>query len=235
MPLAAACLIAFYILALIFVLKVPRRHRHPEDGQAVGCLMLVIFALLLLGGVLGVAWAFKVRWLSTAIFYITVFPVLLATPQLIYKAIRNRGEKAARRGTPIPAEELQAALSDQTHEFRRHGPEPRGDWSDVRYFSPDGRLLCFEREGEKLVPLDTPISWAVKNGRLETIGDIRPGNRNLYTIYRAPDGQIGYYIHAPMSRLNRRLSKLTTQLYAGPPRSATASPASPQSPETPAH
>jgi hypothetical protein len=222
LPLTAAILIGFYILALVLVLKWPSRQRHPEDGQAIGCLMLVIVGLLGLGGLLALGVVFDLRWLTTTIFYMVMFPLVLATPQLLFGALRNRRQKALRKGTPIPAEALNAAVSGQTHEFRRQGPEPRGEWAEVRFFSPDGRLICFERDGEKVVPQEKQITWSTRDGRLETIGDIRPGNRNVSTLWQTPEGQIAYYIHAPFSRLNRRLSKLTTAIRVGPPKENSA-------------
>jgi hypothetical protein len=121
------------------------------------------------------------------------------------------------KGIRIPANELEARLTNQTHVINRHGPDPLKDWKELRHFSLDGRLLTFQEIDGVITPMPSDITWSVKNGRLITIGDFRPGNKNVYTLYQTPDGQIAYHIRAPLSTLNGRLSRKTSEIRQGPP------------------
>jgi hypothetical protein len=61
------------------------------------------------------------------------------------------------------------------------------------------------------------VTWEIEGNLFVTLNDIRPGNRSCYVLKETPDGQIAYYIHAPMSRLNGQLSRRTVAIRAGEP------------------
>ena len=74
MAFTAGILLAVYILAIILVIVWPTRRHHPEDGMAVGCLVLVAIGCAALGGVLFLAAHFHLRWLVYIIFAGTLYP-----------------------------------------------------------------------------------------------------------------------------------------------------------------
>jgi hypothetical protein len=96
MAIAAGILIAVYMLAMAAVVLWPWRRRSPEDGQAIGCIMLAIVALALTGGVLALAAWRDWTWLVRALFYAVVVPAVIGVPQLIRELWMDRRRRRAR-------------------------------------------------------------------------------------------------------------------------------------------
>lgn len=76
------------ILALSLVLLRKPRQYDPQQGQAVGCLLIVIAGLVLLGGLLAVAMLADIRWLLVVVFDVTAFPVVWVLLGLVYNLVR---------------------------------------------------------------------------------------------------------------------------------------------------
>jgi hypothetical protein len=217
MAITAAILIALYIIGIFVAINWPRRRRHPEDRIADGCLVGVAVGLGVLGAILGIVVWLHARWAVNAIFVLTVFPVVVAGPQLAWAGIKALRRKAIARGTTIPPDQLRDRLSGHTHVSQYGSVDPPRRWSELRYYSPDGRVIDYlEEDGQtKLVPGD--VTWGIEGKLFVTLNDHRPGNRNRYVLKETPDGQIAYYIHAPLSRLNGRLSRRTAAVRPGEP------------------
>jgi hypothetical protein len=220
--ITAGILLLTYIVAIIAVINWPTRRRHPEDAQAVGCLMLVAITCALLGGALFLAAHFHVRLLVYVIFAITVYPALYSIPQLAWKGWKAHRAKSAAKGRRILGDELRTKLTGHTHVFHRISLEPRREYDELKYYSPDGKLVCYERENGELKPLELASTWAVKDDLLHTLGQHRPGNRNVFAVWETPAGQIAYYIHLPFSTPNRSPSGTTTEVLAGEPADGSA-------------
>src|SRR4051794_39300183 len=140
-----------------------RRRRHPEDGQAVGCLMLVALGCALLGGVLYLAARFHVRWLIYIIFATTLYPALYSFPQFAWAGWKKLKAKSAARGRRLLAGELQSTLTNHTHVFHRLVLDPNREYDELKFYSPDGKLVCYERENDVLKLLDLDATWSVKD------------------------------------------------------------------------
>ena len=217
MAIAAGVLIAAYIIALIVGLAWPQRQHHPEDGMAVGCLMMCIAALAALAIVLAVAAHYHARWLVNVIFVATVFPTVALIPQLTIAGVKKRHQRKIDRGVPIPAGQLADRLRGQTHVMHVGSADPPREWNDLYYFAPDGRIVRYKEEAGRIEHVDDLVTWTIEDGRLVTLNDIQPGNRIAYTLADTPDGRIAYYIHMPGTRAHGVLSRRTSQVRAGEP------------------
>jgi hypothetical protein len=217
MAIASSILIGAYLLWILLVIKWPTRQHNPEDGMAVGCLMLVAMGLLAIGLMLAVGVVFHLRPIVYGVFVITAFPAALALPQLAWEGIKKLKANATARGVKIPADKLAGRLSGVTHIVRRADAELTRVWNELRYYAPDGRIICYEEVGSEVKRVPSELTWSVDHGRLTTLGDICPGNRSTYVLRDTPDGQIAYYIHLPLSKLNRRLSRKTIAVHEGAP------------------
>jgi len=218
MTLAAGILIAAYIVALIVVLAWPQRQHHPEDGMAIGCLMMCIASLCALAVALGLAAHFHIAWLVRVIFYVSVFPAVLLIPQLAAAGWKKRRQRAIDRGVPIPPDQLDGRLRGQTHVMRCGSVDPPREWSDLHYFSPDGKIVRYKEESGRIERVDDVVTWSIDEaGRLVTLNDIQPGNRIAYTLHDTPDGRVAYYIYMPGTRANGVLSRRTSEIRAGEP------------------
>jgi len=221
----AGILLAVYILAIILVIVWPTRRHHPEDGMAVGCLVLVAIGCAALGGVLFLAAHFHLRWLVYIILAMTLYPALYATPQFAWAGWKKLKSKSAARGRRLLGEELVQALTGRTHVLHRSVLDPKREYDELKFYSPEGKLICCERENGILKQLDVDATWSVKDDILRTTGQYGPGTRNSFTLYQTPDARIAYYIHEPFSRLNGKLSGTTTSTLTGPPEHQTSGPA----------
>ena len=217
MLITSGILIAVYIIALIVVLAWPRRQHHPEDGMAVGCLMMSIAALAALAIVLAAAAHFHVGWLVNVIFVATVLPAVALIPQLTMAAVKKRRQQVIDRGVPIATDQLVDRLRGQTHVMTYGSVDPPREWNELHFFSPDGRIIRYREEGGRIERIDDVVTWAIEAGRLMTLNDIKPGNRIAYVLHDTPDGRVAYYIHLPGSRANRVLSRRTSEIRAGEP------------------
>ena len=231
MALTAGILLAVYVVAITLVIFWPTRRRHPEDGQAVGCLMLVAVGCAVVAGVLYLAVRFQLRWLIYIIFAGTLYPALYALPQFAWAGWNKMKARSGARGRRLLGDELQSALSNQTHVFHRLVLDPNREYDELKFYSPDGKLICHERENGALRQLNVDAAWSVKNNIVRTTGQYGPGTRNAFTLFQTSDGRIAYYIHEPFSTLNGRLSGITSQAFTGDP--ALLNPGySPQSPSS---
>jgi peptidoglycan/LPS O-acetylase OafA/YrhL len=83
-----------YVGGIVYALAAPRRQRHPEDGMAVGCLMLAIIPALVtaLLVVAGLAWGMPplVRWPFNVCVVVFAYVVLVVAAQPVAKAWRLR-------------------------------------------------------------------------------------------------------------------------------------------------
>jgi len=215
--LAAGILLAVYIVAIALVIVWPTHRRHPEDGMAIGCLMLVAIACALLGGMLFLAARFHLRWLVYIIFAMTLYPALYLLPNFAYAGWKKLKANSAARGQRLLGDELVQALKGHTHVFHRNVLDPKREYDELKFYSPDGKLICYERESGTLKQLDVDAGWSIKDNILRTTGQYGPGTANAFTVYLTPDGRIAYYIHEPFSRLNRLLSGTTTSVLNEPP------------------
>jgi hypothetical protein len=217
--LTAGILLAVYIIAIALVIVWPTHRRHPEDGIAIGCLTLVAIACALLGGILYLAVHFHLRWLVYVIFAMTLYPALYLIPNFAYAGWKKLRAKSAARGRRLLGEELLQTLTGHTHVFHRNVLDPKREYDELKFYSPDGKLICYERENGALKQLNVDAAWSVKDDILRTTGQYGPGTANAFTLYQTPDDCIAYYIHEPFSRLNGMLSGITTQTYASSPSS----------------
>ncbi len=217
MAIASGILLASYIIAIVLVINWPTRRRHPEDGQAVGCLLLVALGCAGVGVVLAAAVYFHLRWLVYIIFAITAYPALYTLPQFAWRGYKNLKTKRAAKGRRITHEEMTTRLAGFTYVIHRDYLDPKREYDDLKYYHPDGRLTCYEQEGDSIKRLPVAAEWKVTRGLLKTRNEHHPGNKNAYTLWETPEGQIAYYIHAPFSRVNRRLSGSTIAVREGEP------------------
>src|SRR5437773_2760148 len=118
MAITAAILIVIYIIALVLVMKWPTRQHHPEDGMAIGCIMMTIAGLVVLGLVLGLAVWLKLVWLQRAIAVFMIAPMVLGLPQLAWQGIKKLKNRSIAKGVRIPRDQLKSRLSGRTHVFR---------------------------------------------------------------------------------------------------------------------
>jgi hypothetical protein len=83
-----------YVGGIAYALLAPRRQRHPEDGMAVGCLMLAAIPGVLVGllVVAGLVWDIPtlVRWPFYGATTIAGYVLVMLAAQPIIRAIRNR-------------------------------------------------------------------------------------------------------------------------------------------------
>jgi hypothetical protein len=113
---------------------------------------------------------------------------------------------------------MKSKLAGRTHVFRYADPKPPGFRTELRHYSADGRVLQFEESADGQVkPVTGNITWSIEDGLLVTLNDIQPGNRNCYVMRETPEGQMMYYIHAPLTRINGKLSRRTTAIRDGEP------------------
>lgn len=215
MAVAAGILLVVYVIGIGLVIVWPTRRRHPEDGMAVGCLMLVAVGCALLGGVLFLAARFQVRWLVYVIFAMTLYPALYSIPQFVLAGLKKLRARSAARGRRLAGDELMKVLVGKTHVFHRNVLDPRREYDELKFYSADGKLVCSERENGSSKELDRDANWSLKDDVLRTTGQFGPGTRNDFTPYHTPDGRIAYYIHEPFSTLNGKLSGTATVLVAG--------------------
>jgi hypothetical protein len=199
------------------VLARPQRQHHPEDGMAVGCLMMCIAGLALLAVVLAVASHYQVGWLVKTIFAITVFPAVALIPQLAMAGRKRMREREAARGIPIAADQLADRLRGQTHVIHAGSVDPPREWKDLHYFAPDGRIIRYKEENGRIARVDDIVTWSIEGGRLVTLNDIQPGNRIAYTLNDTPEGRVAYYIHMPGTRAHGVLSRRTSEVRSGEP------------------
>lgn len=93
MAIAAGVLLVLYLLGIVYALLAPAKGPDPQRGQAVGCLMIVAIGLVLIGALLGVAVAFEIEWMASAISSVVIFPALVALAQgvyLLFPKVRRR-------------------------------------------------------------------------------------------------------------------------------------------------
>ena len=218
MALTAGILLAVYIIAIALVIVWPTHRRHPEDGMAIGCLMLVAIACALLGGVLFLAAHFHLRWLVYIIFAMTLYPALYLIPNFAYAGWKKLKARSAARGRRLLGEDLVQVLTSQTHVFHRNVLDPKREYDELKFYSPDGKLICYERENGALKQLNLDAAWSIKDDLLRTTGQYGPGTANSFTLYQTQGGHIAYYIHEPFSTLNNKLSGMTWQVLAADPR-----------------
>ena len=87
-------ILALYLGVIAYALLAPRRQRHPEDGMAVGCLMLAAIPAVVVGilVVIGVAWDIPklVRWPFMACIVIFAYVTLMLIAQPIVRAWKYR-------------------------------------------------------------------------------------------------------------------------------------------------
>jgi len=84
----AGILLGVYIAIMLYGLASPRTQADPQRGQAVGCIMIVVGALLLLGVLLLVGWHLRNRLLVRIVSSICIFPAIhsvLSIGQTIYR------------------------------------------------------------------------------------------------------------------------------------------------------
>jgi hypothetical protein len=88
----AGILLAAYAVGILCALTAPVKQHDPQRGQAVGCLMIVLAGLLVLGASLaaGVYWGVAVLvWVP---FAVTVFPAVCLVGSAVYHLVsRLRG------------------------------------------------------------------------------------------------------------------------------------------------
>jgi hypothetical protein len=108
-------------------------------------------------------------------------------------------------------------LSGQTHVSHYGSNDPPRNWKEMRYYSPDGRVIQYEEEGGRTRLIPGNVTWSIEGGLFVTLNDLQPGNKNRYLLRETPEGQIGYYIHAPFSRIHGILSRRTVAIQAGEP------------------
>jgi hypothetical protein len=212
---AAGILMAVYVVGVVLVIVWPTRRRHPEDGMAVGCLVLVAAGCALLGCVLFLAARFQIRWLVYVIFATTLYPALYSIPQFVLAGWKKLRARSKARGQRLAGDELTNVLVGNTHVFHRSVLDPPREYDELKFYSTDGKLVCSERENGALKELERDANWSVKDDVLRTTGQFGPGTRNDFTLYQTPDGRIAYYIHEPFSTLNGKLSGTATTLVTG--------------------
>src|SRR5687767_9207460 len=83
-------ILAIYLGGIAYALLAPRKQRHPEDGMAIGCLMLAAIPAVVVGilVVIGVAWDIPklVRWPFTACTIVFAYVALMLIAQPIFRA-----------------------------------------------------------------------------------------------------------------------------------------------------
>lgn len=94
MAWTAGVLLGVYILGIVYALTRTPRRPDPQRGQAVGCLMIVVAALLVLEAALAVGVYWDIGFLIRAPFWVAVFPLLsLAGSGVlhVFQRLRGRG------------------------------------------------------------------------------------------------------------------------------------------------
>jgi len=77
MAITAGVLLVVYFLFLVHAITAPVKQYDPQRGQAVGCLMIIMIGLALLGVMLAIGVFFDMPFCVRLPFYITVFPLVL--------------------------------------------------------------------------------------------------------------------------------------------------------------
>jgi hypothetical protein len=88
----AGILLAIYVAIMLYGLASPRTQADPQRGQAVGCIMIMVAGLLLLGVLLAAGWYFRSRLLVRIVSAFCVFPVIhsfLSVLQSIYRKLTS--------------------------------------------------------------------------------------------------------------------------------------------------
>jgi hypothetical protein len=88
MALISAVLLAGYFAFLVYTLAAPSEF-DPQQGMAVGFIVMLAFILLLVGGALWFGVARKHPWVIRTVFAFVIFPVLSQTAQEIFLAMRH--------------------------------------------------------------------------------------------------------------------------------------------------
>jgi peptidoglycan biosynthesis protein MviN/MurJ (putative lipid II flippase) len=82
-PLPAAVVLGVYAVIIVYALIAPSRGPDPQRGVAVGCLLIVLAALLAAGALLATAVRMKWDWLVTAISGACLYSIIIVIPGLI--------------------------------------------------------------------------------------------------------------------------------------------------------
>jgi hypothetical protein len=96
MAITAGILLTLYLVGILFALLAPTRQHDPQRGVAVGCLMIVAGAILVLGLALGLGVFFDWPWMINIIFWITIFPFIslfLATTRQLVLYVRRKMDR----------------------------------------------------------------------------------------------------------------------------------------------
>lgn len=85
----AGSLLGLYAVGIVIGLTWPHRQRDPQDGMAIGCLMITLIGLAAVGGVLLLAWWQEWTWLVRALFYAAAFPAISLIGSVIWTTIKK--------------------------------------------------------------------------------------------------------------------------------------------------
>jgi hypothetical protein len=205
---SGAILLAVFV-ALLAVLKAPRRYRAGDDAMGEGCVMMVLWIIAAVGLVLGLGAAFSVRWLVYAIFVMTAGPAVLFSPFLVSELWKDHRKRVAARGVRVPPAELESRLLGRTHVSGEYQDERGRLLREFRHYGPGGRLTIHQEEaGAAAASPPRQATWSIENGRLAILDPAMSAtHKQRFTLKQPDDGKIDYYIHEPLSpRLHGRLS-----------------------------
>jgi hypothetical protein len=94
--------------------------------------------------VLAIGIVFHLRPVVYGVSVMTAGPAVWVVPSLAWEGIKKLKAKAWARGVKIPAEKLTGRLRGMAHIVRWADAERTRTWSELRYFAPDGRIICYE-------------------------------------------------------------------------------------------
>ena len=96
MAIVSGVVLAAYVGCIAYGLLAPRKHHHPEDGMAIGCLTLAAIPAIVTGILVGIGVAYDVRalvrWPFVVCVIVFAYVLLVIIAQPIARAWRQRGQ-----------------------------------------------------------------------------------------------------------------------------------------------
>jgi hypothetical protein len=190
----AIAAVAIYLI-LIAVGIIHSHHRRSYDSQMMaGCLWITGAGVLVVGALLAVSIIWQINWLRNIIAPMVIGPMLLFIPGLAVEGVKRLKKDHANREWPVPAPELPARLSGQTHVIQHWSGDGPLPWYELRYYSPDGKLRGYKRVEGKITALPAEVTWRVEGNVLITLSSLEPDKPNRYKLTRNRGGGIVYYL-----------------------------------------
>jgi len=232
MALAAALILGAYILTVVVFLAIPPKHRDPQYGMAIGCGMVIALALGVVELILWAAWAYDVRWLVNAIFYLAAVPLVLIVPQGLRLAVVTARERRARHERAFKPHEIADTLGGRTHVVATTTADPARDFRELFYYGSDGTLHVFREEKDGRVRrVDGPRrSWAITHGNMLDHIDPAADKRRFFLTRRRLDGRFSYFEFKEPEPKVGKLAFYTAEVREGEPIEKDAAPPAPRVP-----